>query len=112
MARCYAKLVDSLSHAEYPLKKDRAYIIGRDEELCDIRTNPSVSGVSRAHGAVRYIKGKGREGFMYFDLKSSFGTFAKGSRIEKMLLEDGDEMILSGMYSLIFQEKKSKKRKK
>ena len=69
---------------EVPIDRDRI-VIGRGRGADLMIAEPTIS---RAHAAI----GFGRDGFFVEDLGSTNGTFVNGSKHERAVLTDGDEV--------------------
>lgn len=79
------------------IRLGRNVLVGRDATQSDIILDDST--VSSQHLKVRYEGGR----FVLYDLGSANGTLVNGSRVQKHLLMDGDEIKL-GRTRLIFKE--------
>lgn len=85
----------------YKLKAGREVLIGRDDNRADIVINDGKA--SGEHAKIRFIEG----GFSIFDLKSKNGLWVNGKRIDRLQLQDGDEITI-GNAMLIFKHPRAK----
>ncbi|RRR66845.1 MAG: FHA domain-containing protein [Candidatus Viridilinea halotolerans] len=85
---------------EIRLKAGREVLIGRDSRA-DIVVNDSKA--SAEHAKIRFLEG----GFSIFDLKSTNGLWVNGRRIDKLQLQDGDEITV-GSAHLVFKHPRAK----
>lgn len=64
---------------------------------CDVVIDKSFTSVSRDHAQLRYENGR----YVLYDT-SSGGTWVNGQRIERKILQDGDQISLAGKVNFIF----------
>lgn len=80
---------------QIPIDKDY-FSIGRAEDADLVLTG---SDVSRIHAAVRFLNGQ----YIIEDLNSTNGTVVNSQKVQKQVLNHGDEIIL-GEHSLVFDD--------